>query len=55
MTKCKRCGRELKNSESIARGYGKRCFALSFGKEEKQIKNKKQIRGYFNGKFNKKR
>lgn len=40
MTKCKRCGRELKNQESIKLELGKTC-ALAMGiKKEKTIKQK---------------
>jgi len=28
MTKCKRCAKELKNVESIKRGYGKVCYRI---------------------------
>lgn len=38
MNVCKRCGRELKSEESKKREYGKRCYELTFGKEEKPIR-----------------
>lgn len=40
--KCKLCGRELKNKDSILHGYGSVCI--------KKVNNKPTIKGYFYGK-----
>ena len=34
--KCKRCGRSLTSAESIARGYGKKCFRIVQLNEQKE-------------------
>jgi len=40
MTNCLRCGRILKNPESVERKYGYVCFVKLFGKPERKIKIK---------------
>lgn len=50
--KCLRCNRPLKLNKSIKLGYGKKYHELVFGINK--IK-KRKIKGYFYGKFNKKR
>ena len=43
MSKCKRCGKELRSQESIKRGYGKTCYRIVQLQEVKESEVKPKI------------